>query len=140
MNVLALAFLLGVLVVGGVLCASLDKRHAPPESSRHKFGRRVFYAFAVVEASSLLLVAFTLLVACYVYSMPLDWSRMHGFWKRGAPLLAPAVWSFLLAALGVPLALLAIAISFRLRRAFAAVVILALSYLVQLRFVHWLAD
>jgi len=117
----------------------LDRRSDPNESQKSKIGRRLFYAFTATQLTSLILIAFTLVVAIYVYDMPLDWERMHRFWKR-ARLVSPAVFSLLLCFLGAPLALLALIFRFRIRYAIVAALILSGNFLLQIRFVFHLVD
>jgi hypothetical protein len=119
--------------------ARLDKRRDPGETPRSKVGRRLFYAFTATQLTSLILIAFALVVAIYVYDMPLEWERMHRFWKR-ARLASPAVFSFLLCFLGAPLAFLALVYRFSIRYAIACAVILIGNFLLQMRFVHHLVD
>ena len=117
----------------------LDRRSDPNESPKSKFGRRLFYAFTATQLASVLLIAFTLVVAIHVYDMPLDWERMHRFWKR-ARLVSPAVFSLLLCFLGAPLAALALVFRFRIRDAIAAALMLGGNFLLQMGFVYHLVD
>lgn len=123
-----------------ILCYSrLDRRSDPNESPKNKFGRRAFYAFTATQLISVILIAYTLAVAIYVFDMPLDWERMHRFWKK-ARLVSPAVLSFLLCFLGAPLALLALVFRFRIRYAIACALILSGTFFLQIRFVFHLVD
>ena len=131
---------IGMALSALMLCyARLDRRSDPKESPSSKFGRRLFYAFTATQLISLILIAVALIVAIYVYDMPLDWERMHRFWKWKR-LVSPAVLSLLLGFLGAPIALLALVFRFRLWNAIAAALILCGNCLFQMGFVHHLVD
>ena len=141
MNTFATLLLINVVgVVAFDIGLRIDKRRSQDESLRQRCARWFFHCFVSLEVMALLVGLFLFLLAVVFYKMPLDWEKMHGFCKRGAPLVNPATFSLLIAFFGVIPGLISCVLSPKLWRICTLLLIVFLGYEFQSIFVHWLVD